>query len=221
MINGKKGYEIRMSKKVKQRSPEERKKLFEKFDRTQLELIIEAYEEHIENLEHEKAEQEKIKSKCSLYRIIDTKFNVYKYRSNKTQICEIINLSRRTYNHRKLHNSDYSFRKIRKDSIIDSPYIASLIHTIFEKNKSTYGHNRIHKCISIYGINCSKKTINNAMNKYRLFPAERYSKKRIYELKSTSEQKTYLLTNELIKTYKPNEVYAIDFSQIKTSSGIM
>ena len=51
-------------KKLEQTKKNDYKKAFKKLDRDELIIIIESLKEHIDQLEQEKEEQQKIKSKC-------------------------------------------------------------------------------------------------------------------------------------------------------------
>lgn len=221
VILGRKNYLIKMAKQSKKVNKEERKKLYDKFSKEELTLIIEAFEERIEELEKEKKEHEKIKSKCLTYIKINDIFKKNNKKIKKYLICKILSLSKRTLNNKIKNESIYLDKKIRKDSIINSCHFIALVNKAFNDNNFIYGHRRIYKILQDHNINCCLRTVANAMKQYNLYAAERFSKKKVYELKWTKNPGQYLLSKEHLLNYSIDEVYSIDFSQIKTSSGTM
>lgn len=221
VIFSRRNYLIKMSKKSKELTKEEKKKLYDKFSKDELILIIEAFEERVKEMEEEKKDHERVKSKCLTYIKINELFRNNNRKINKQTICKILSLSKRTLNNKLNNDSLYIDKKVRKDSIVNSCFFAAMVNKIFNDSNYIYGHRRIYKILTKYNINCSLRTVANAMKQYNLYAAERYSKKRVYELKCTNNPGTYLLSNDQLLNYSFGEVYSIDFSQIKTASGIM
>ncbi len=92
-------------KKIEQNKKFDYKKEFKKLDRDELIIIIESLKERIDQLEQEKEEQQKIKSKCLTAITIKENFKKSKKRFNKSLICYFLDLSRRTLNDKILKNN--------------------------------------------------------------------------------------------------------------------
>ena len=78
-----------LEKNVEQNKKIDYKKAFKKLDRDELIIIIESLKERIDQLEQEKEEQQKIKSKCLTAITIKENFKKSKKRFNKSLICLI------------------------------------------------------------------------------------------------------------------------------------
>lgn len=206
-------------KKSKELTKEERRELLRKLDKEDLLIINEAYEEVIKELQEEIAKQKKIKSKCLIGIKIEAKYKKYNKRFNKTLICKILNLSRRTFNDKLRKQNILAERKIRKDAISSSPLACSLVWQSFEDSNGTYGQKRVHQDILNKGFKYSLSVISTIMRKTKLYANEVKVKHRKYEDKNTNINLNYLVRKENLINYKPNEVYSIDFSQIETSRG--
>ena len=123
-IESRNSYLSIMAKKNQKKSREEvRKELYEKLDKEDIWIINEAYEERIRELEEELEKQKKIKSKCLTVIKIQSNYKRYKRRFNKTLICDVVDIARRTFNDKLKKANLFTDRKIRKDSISNTPQI--------------------------------------------------------------------------------------------------
>lgn len=136
-IESRNSYLYFMAKKNKKEiSKEQRRELLRKLDKEELLIINEAYEEVIKELQEEIAKQKKIKSKCLIGIKIQEKYNQYDKKFNKSLICKILNLSRRTFNDKLKKQNILINRKIRKDDIYSSLLLCSLVWKSFEESKA-------------------------------------------------------------------------------------
>lgn len=220
VIEARNNYLLTMSKKNKNESTkEERRKLYDKFDKEDLWIINEALVERIEELEKEITKQKKVKSKCLTVFKINNKYNQYKKRFKKSLICNYIKLSRRTLNDKLNKKNLFIDRKVRKDAISLSPLLCSLVWESYEKSNGTYGQRRVHKDILNKGFSYSLSTVSSAMRRISIYANEKKVSHRKYEQKNTSIKTNYLVSKEAITNYNPGEAFSIDFSQIETWKG--
>ncbi len=221
MIDGRYNYEVKMAKKTKKLTDEERRKILDELDKEDILIINEAYRQRIEELEKEIAEQKKIKSKCITFYKIEAIYALNKRRMYKDKICKLLGISRRTLNDKLLKKNIFSERKIRSDCISASPLLCSLVNEAYEQSGGVYGQRRVHKTIIDKGYKYTLSTISNAMRSAYLYANEVKVKPKKYEDKNTKVNFDYLVGEDLINTYKPGEAFSIDFSQIETKYGKM
>lgn len=221
-LNERKKYLSNMAKKKSNTiSKEERRKLLEQLDKEDLIIINEAYEKRIKDLENEIAEQKKIKSKCITVFEIENNYKNYNKKFNKTLICKIVGVSRRTVNDKLKKNNLFVTRKVRKDAISHSPLVCALVWDSYQKSTGTYGQRRVHQDIINKGYKYSLSVISSTMRRCCLYVNEISVKKSKYEIKNTLYKTDYLVSKDKLANYKPGEVFSIDFSQIDTSNGKM
>ena len=221
-IESRNSYLSIMAKKNQKKSREEvRKELYEKLDKEDIWIINEAYEERIRELEEELEKQKKIKSKCLTVIKIQSNYKRYKRRFNKTLICDVVDIARRTFNDKLKKANLFTDRKIRKDSISNTPLLCALVWDSFSKSNGVYGQRRVHQDIKNKGYNYSLSVISSTMRRCYLYANELKVKKSKYEIKDTTFNASYLVSNKHLINYKPGEAFSIDFSQIETSHGKM
>lgn len=215
------GYGVKMAKKYKKISEEERKKILRELDKEDLVIINQAYEERIKELEEEISKQKKIKSKCITFYKIEEIYNDHNRRMYKEKICIILGISRRTLND-KLHKKNiFSERKIRSNAIASTPLLSALVSDIYFSSNGVYGQRRVHEEIKRRGYHYSLGVVSSTMRRTKLYANEVKTTHKKYEDKNVEFNGNYLITDELIKSSKPGEVFSIDFSQIETSCGKM
>ena len=208
-------------KKIEQTKKFDYKKAFKKLDRDELIIIIESLKERIDQLEQEKEEQQKIKSKCLTAITIKENFKKSKKRFNKSLICYFLDLSRRTLNDKILKNNIFESRKIRKDSISTTSLLCSLVWDSFSNSNGIYGQRRVHKDIINKGFNYTLSVVSSAIRRCKLYANELKVQKKKYELKNISFPSCYLVSKNNLINYKPGEIFSIDFFQIETIEGKM
>ena len=117
-------------------------------------------------------------------------------------MCEVLNISKRTYyKYRNSEDKDY--------------YDYLIVKEIFDDSKSTYGSRRIVEGLKIkYGVIFNRKKVQRIMNKYYLKPNYyKEPKTNDYQKRFEENVKPNLL-KRVFKTNKPNEKWCTDVTYL-------
>ena len=160
-----------------------------------------------------------VSRRCSLVDILIKRLKIQGVKTNKTKMCKIMRVSRRTLNHKQANN--FKSRKIRKDAkVIDQDIINHAI-TYQKMNKGCVGHRKITINInSNEGYQCSPSTTLKILKREGLYCNSVKITKANFESKDTKFIGTFLLENDQIEKLGPNQAFSIDFSQIETNEGV-
>lgn len=211
-------YEVIMANKKKQENPNNNSKS-DGLSNEELLIVIESLKETINELQEElnkkKQEINKIKAK-TVFRIRE-KIQKTNRKIQAQKICDIIGISRRTFNDQNKKNTIFLKRKVDLNAKCNSKDIISNVVQEYMNNKGIYGFKRVKVSLEKQGYQYSFNTIRTILKRNNLLANEVRIKRRKYENKDTSHLGEYLLNSENLFIYKPGEVFSIDFSQIEIS----
>ncbi len=171
-----------------------------------------------EDLEKERAEKTKKEQRKRVAKSLQRIIKHTSYKCSMRMLCRAFSLNRKTLhnykkdiNHGAFYRSDYKHNQwFFKNEVIST----------FYDQHQCQGAFKICGILNSKGIKISVPTVRRILTDAHLYPCTTVWRFTPNELKDTSHLRPYLLSKELLPTYKRGEAFSADFMYLWTSEGI-